>query len=259
MPAPYSVRTPGATSDPFTRLAAAVGAGDHDLISTDLFDTVLLRDASTETERLAAAARRAAPVVGVGAEALVRLRWALQESAYGAVALERPEGEARLEAMCAAMAAALGGGHAEAEVLRAAEVAVDIGHLRAHRRLLALLGGAREGGTRVVAVSDTYYGAADLRTILDAVVGPPVPLDAVYSSADVGLTKHAGGLFDEVARREGVPGHRVLHVGDHSDADVARARAASWSAVHLPRPAAYRARRLAGRVRALPVLWRRVA
>lgn len=237
-------------------VAEAIATSDHSLISTDLFDTVLLRDHTIESERLAIACRRAAPGLGVDPAVLTRLRWSLHDNAYLAVAMERPDGEASLSSICATIAAALGLGEAAARILRRAEVDVDIEHLRPSRPLLELFDRAIRRGTRVIVVSDTYYDGTDLRRMIDAVVGAN-PFAAVYSSADLGLTKHAGRIYDEVARRENVPAARILHVGDNQAADVQQARAASWTAVHLPRDGRHRATKLAGKVLALPIKMQR--
>lgn len=245
-----------AAAPPLSTLAAAITRGRPALVSTDLFDTVLLRDRSTESGRLAEACRRAAPLLGVEPDVLTHLRWTFHDAAYRAVAMERPEGDAALSAICRTMCHALGLDDAAAHLLHRIEVEVDIGHLRPNRPLLALLGDAARAGTRVVAVSDTYYTEADLRQILDAVVGPH-PLAAVYSSADLGLTKHHGLIFDEVAKRENVSPDQIVHVGDHPDADVRRAREAGWTTVHLPRGRRFRVAKLAGRALSLPVQRRR--
>ena len=231
-------------------LAEAVEQGAHDLLSTDVFDTVLLRDHTTERDRFAAACRRAAPRLGVDPATLTRLRRTFHASAYRAVAMERPGGDVSLAAVCRTIAEALGLGEEEGRILHRTEVDVDIQHLRPNRALLKLFEHATRSGMRVIAVSDTYYGVADLRRMIDAVAGPTA-IAAVYSSADEGLTKHAGGIFDEVARRENIPPLRILHVGDNHLADVERARAASWTAVHLPRDRRHRAVKTAGKVPAL--------
>ncbi len=241
---------------PLAALAEVITAGDHDLVSTDLFDTVLLRDHTIESDRLAIACRRAARRVQVDPAVLTRLRWSCHHVAYRAVAMERPEGEASLTSVCEVIAAALGRNHEAARILRETEVEVDIEHLRPHRPLLDLFDRATRSGRRVIAVSDTYYDGPDLRRILDAVVGEH-SFAQVYSSADIGLTKHSGRLFDEVAQREGVPAERIVHVGDNHDVDVRMARAASWTAVHLPRERRYRTTKLAGKALALPVTLRR--
>lgn len=235
-----------------TVLAEALRRKPYDLVSTDLFDTVLLRDRTIEAERLAEVCRLVGPLLGVDSDVLTRLRWSLQSTAYTAVAIERPWGEASLAAICTTMAQTLGRDDNAAQLLRKAEVDVEITHLRPNRPLLRLFEELADSGFRIVGVSDTYLGQDDLRRILESVVGRH-PLGAVYSSADLGLTKQAGAVFAAVADRENVAADRILHIGDSHQVDVLMARQASWNAVHIPRNAIGRARKTVGKILAVPV------
>ena len=234
-----------------TAVAQAIQATRCDLLSTDLFDTVVLRDHTIESDRLAIASRRSAARLGVHPSALTRLRWSLQRTAYRAVTIERPEAEASISAICQTAAIALGLGEEAARLLQQIEVDVDIEHLRPHRPFLELLDRVARSGTRVIAVSDTYLHQTDLHRILDSVVGHH-PIAAVYSSADLGLTKHAGGVFAAVAEREDVPPERILHIGDSYQVDVRMARHAGWHAVHLPRHRWGQVKKSLGKVLAVP-------
>lgn len=249
--------TPGPTPQELSPLARALATTRPSVLSSDLFDTVLLRDHTTETDRFARAGRRAAPLLGVDPAVLARLRWSSHDAAYRAITMAGSDGEAALSAICRSMATSLGRDDDAAALLRSAEVETDIEHLRPNRPLLALYARLAGEGVRVVAVSDTYYSEADLRRILDAVVGPH-PFTAVYSSADIGLTKHRGHLFDEVAKRENLSADQILHVGDHPEADVRRARAAGWAAVHLPRDGRHRLGKHAGRLLSIGARLRRM-
>lgn len=226
------------------------------VISTDMFDTLVLRDGSTETDRLACAARRAAAELGVSPALLVRARWDVQRAAYRAVAVERPTGDASLRAMCAAVAATAGLGSTAHHVLARCEVDVDIARLRANRCLVALLAHAATRGARIIVVSDTYYSADDLERILTEVIGSH-PVSGIYSSADLGATKHSGSIFARVAAAEGVDPAEILHLGDHPVADGRMAAAAGWRVVAVPRGRAHRVRVHAGRLRAAAQLRRR--
>src|SRR5690348_3780451 len=103
-PVPGGVRS----GRPLAQVAERIATARPAVLSTDLFDTVLLRDRTTESRRLALAARRAATRLGADPAVLTRLRWSFHDSAYRAVAMERPEGEAALSDICATIAAALG-------------------------------------------------------------------------------------------------------------------------------------------------------
>jgi HAD superfamily hydrolase (TIGR01549 family) len=234
-----------------TALADVIQATRYDLLSTDLFDTVILRDHTIESDRLAIACRRSAAQLGVDPSAVTRLRWSLQRTAYRAVTIERPGAEASLSAICRTAAIALGLGEEAARLLHQIEVDVDIEHLRPHRGLIEFLDRVARSGMRVIAVSDTYLGQADLHRILDSVVGPH-PIAAVYSSADLGLTKHRGGVFAAVAERENVPAERIMHIGDNYEVDVRMAQVAGWHAIHLPRHRLGRVKKTLGKVLAVP-------
>jgi predicted HAD superfamily hydrolase len=132
-------------------------------------------------------------------------------------------------------------------LLRQAELMVECKRLRANRHLLAVLRRFAAAGKRVVATSDTYYSGGDLEWLLGRIVGPS-SIVRLYSSSDVGLTKHAGGLFAEMAARERVATTRILHCGDDLHADVRMARAAGCQIIHLPRPTAVRLVRKANAV-----------
>lgn len=222
----------------------------HTTISTDVFDTILLRDHSVERDRFTTACKRVAPILGVDPRTLVSLRRTVHALAYRAVAMERPTGDASLASIDRTIATAVGLGSDAADALRRVEVEVDAEHLHPNRPFLALLEGAAVRGIRIIAVSDTYYAENDLHRLFDLVLGQH-PIHTVYASADVGLTKHSGALFHEVASREGLSGGDVLHVGDDPTADVRRAREAAWDAVHLPRDVRHRVVKLAGKASSL--------
>jgi predicted HAD superfamily hydrolase len=240
-----------------SELAALAASPNVHLVSTDIFDTVLLRDYSTETGRLAIACRRSASSLGLDARSLTRLRWWLQVDSYRAVAVGRPSGEARLTAIYDVIAMVLDLHPGAAQVMYQIEVETDIEHLKPNRELLQLLEDIAKAGTRVVAVSDTYYSSRSLDRMLDAVVGPH-PIKTIYSSADLGLTKHVGLVFDAVATAEGVAPNSIVHVGDHYEVDVLNAQKAAWAAVHLAPIGRARLRRSARRARDTMTLIRRM-
>jgi FMN phosphatase YigB (HAD superfamily) len=223
----------GTPLSPLTYLES-VDSATVDVLSTDLFDTVLLRDISTQNRRFDEAAIEAATRLGLDPDRVSALRRSFHDIAYKAVAAERPLGDASLRTISRTVAAAMGAGDAAVEALRDAEVDTDIRHLAPHDKLIAVYRGLAAKGIRVIATTDTYYSPMDIRRILAEVVGEH-PILHVYVSSDIGLTKHSGALFAEVARREGVCANRILHVGDDRNADVHQARKAGWQALHLPR------------------------
>lgn len=231
----------------------AIAASKVTLVSSDVFDTVLLRDSSSETARLAEAAAIAAAKLGLDPAILAKMRWNVQRSGYGAVALERPKGEATLSGMIATLGVMLALDADGVATLRAAELEADAGHLRPNLPLLRYYSDLRAAGIRVIALSDIYYSVADVEWLLSRVVGS-VPFDTVYVSSELGSAKHAGQAYEEVVRREGVDPSSVVHVGDSFSSDVEMARRAGLRAVHVPRTTSYHLRRRVRTAADLP-LW----
>ena len=107
--------------------------------------------------------------------------------------------------------------------LAAVEAEVETALLYADPAVLAAAAAAERVGTRVVFVSDMYLPR---EFIVDALrrVGYGVDKGALYLSAERGVSKHGGGLFDVLLRELGVAPADVVHVGDNFHSDVERAR-----------------------------------
>lgn len=210
-----------------------------DVVSVDLFDTVLLRDHRCERRRFLLMARRAAAALqqaghDVPAEALYRTRLDAQRLAYRALELARPEGDVPLGRIYHMQTTILGLPPGAGEVLKTAELDFEAASLRPNRGLLARLAALRTGGKRIIAISDIYLPRADLCGLLGR-VAPGHPIDAVYCSAELNLTKRSSELFRAVLALEGVQARRVLHLGDDRRADHEMARRAGLQAQWLPR------------------------
>ena len=210
-----------------------------DVVSVDLFDTVLLRDHRCERRRFLLMARRAATALQraghvVSVEALYRSRLDAQRLAYRALELARPEGDVPLGRIYHMQTTILGLPPAAGEVLKTAELDFEAGCLRPNRGLLRRLAALRSAGKRIIAISDIYLPRADLCGLLGR-VAPGHPIDAVYCSAELNLTKRSSELFRAVLDLEGVPARRVLHLGDDRRADHEMARRVGLQAQWLPR------------------------
>lgn len=210
-----------------------------DLVSVDLFDTILLRDHRCERRRFLLMARQASAALhragyDVPVEALYRSRRDAQRLAYRALELIRPEGDVPLARIYHMQTTILGLPPGVAELLKAAELNFEASSLRPNRSLLRLLARLRASGKRVIAISDIYLPHEDLCVLLDQ-VAPGHPIDAVYCSAELNLTKRSSELFRAVMDLEGAQAGRVLHLGDDRRADLEMARRAGLQSRWLPR------------------------
>lgn len=214
------------------------------LVTVDVFDTLLLRTLQSERSRLmqgdrAFAARLRQSGFDIAPELLIETRLLCQRLAFRALDVRGGPGEVRLNDIIARQLSVLGLPLAFVDIRMEIEATVESGAVKPNRALTELLDVKRRAGVRVVAVTDTTLPGQMVERLIRDVYGGPI-VDRVYSSADYGLTKRRGGLFPEVARREGVSLGMVTHMGDDPLADVAVPARLGVRAVHLRRPAVTR-------------------
>ncbi|CAN7605694.1 hypothetical protein LJR219_004598 [Phenylobacterium sp. LjRoot219] len=210
-----------------------------DLVSVDLFDTILLRDHRCERRRFLLTARLAGESLArvgyaTSVAALLQSRLDAQRLTYRALQIACPHGDVPLARILELQTTILGLPPCAAEILAAAELRFEASHLRPNRRLLRQLAELRAAGTRIIAISDIYLPRDSLCELLDR-LAPGHPLDAVYCSAELNLTKRSSHLFGAVLEMERAAPHRVLHLGDDRTADLDMARLAGLQSRWLPR------------------------
>jgi FMN phosphatase YigB (HAD superfamily) len=211
-----------------------------ELVSTDLFDTLLLRTLRSERARIIAGERRFARRLAeqgapVSESWLVEARLEAQRLAYRALDMTDRDGEVALRDVIGRQLAMLGLPAALCETRLAIEIAVEMESLRPNRRLAALLRRCRSRRQRVIAISDIGLPGPALAALVAHVHGEGL-LDEIYSSADLGLTKRRGGLFHAVLAAEGVEAGKALHIGDDRLADHAVPAALGLRTLLVPRP-----------------------
>ncbi len=213
--------------------------GEIDLISTDVFDTLLLRRGKSQRSRITAGEARFARLLKekglvVEKEELFRCRLLAQKFAYRALNMGGGVGEVQLSDIIGRQLKLLGLPDDLAGERIAIELSVEKTALRANAWLAALLRQFRQTGTRIVAVSDTALSAAELTVLINHFHGPGL-IDRVYSSADAQASKRYGTLFSAVLENESVAPSRVLHIGDDDIADFRMPTSMGLRALHLPK------------------------
>ncbi|QCO00313.1 hypothetical protein D3093_34220 (plasmid) [Azospirillum argentinense] len=219
-------------SFPFPHPAFPSGALP-DLVSFDVFDTLLLRRVETPVAVFDAVARRAR-AAGLVDEGLTPplFRLARQEAERQArQAAGSQGGEVELTAIY--RHAALG----DADALAALELAVEAGTLFANPLLLNTLHTLAECGCPVVLLSDMYLPPNVLRGLLRGAGIDDGLYRSLYVSCAEGCSKRDGGLFRKLlADHPDLRPERILHIGDDAIGDVAMAQAAGLQAVHYVPP-----------------------
>ena len=202
----------------------AIASPTVQAVSTDVFDTLVWRTVPEPVD--------AFPVIGgrlrerdlLSADLDVYAFGRLREAAERRVRARRMEStgqsEIRLEEIYEALPAWVFGGH-EQGPYEAMQIELDV-----ERELVVpdldvveLLTAAGRVGRLVIAISDTYFSASQLRGLLFQPGLASLHLDNIFSSSDHRVNK-SGGLFEIALRSLDLEPGEVVHLGDNAEADV---------------------------------------
>lgn len=205
-----------------------------DLVSFDIFDTILLRRCTTPDGVFERAFAIIHPPVGRAmAEAFVQHRQLAEISARQA-AYRRGQGtEVTIGAIYDHFPVTIFGLEpADRPRLAQAELSAERELCFINPGVLERVRHARAAGVRVGFVSDTYWTGEQLSALLRG-AAPDLSWDFLYASCDHGLSK-SDGLLGRMLAEQGVSAARTVHLGDNPTADVQAARKLGMRSVHLP-------------------------
>ena len=190
----------------------------HDVISFDVFDTLLVRRTLRPEDVFELTGMRLARE---GLDVVDYARHRLRAQTAGE--------HLTLEEICRGVCERVGLPASQAERLAAAELEAERDVLLPRESVAALLEEAKRAGKTVLLVSDMYIPARDLRRLLaDKGI---TAFDDLLVSCDRGLGKREGLIREAAAA---FTGRSFLHVGDSGEADLCAAREAGVDAVLLP-------------------------
>lgn len=218
-----------------------VRIADADLVTIDVWDTLILRRRPADAAKTATARRilmssRVAPGAseldpfeiaslrtGVEAElAMVNVSEEYELTEVLSLLLERLGHEPG--AACLNLAGQL----AEQEVGDETRWSIP------RADLVALLG---DGDTEALLLSDFYMGSEALGSIVSGVTGESPTL---FVSVDMGMSKRVDGrLLAEMRSRAGVSADRHLHIGDNPLSDIENQVKSGGLAIHTPRDSTF--------------------
>lgn len=219
-------------------LAAAgelLAAGAVDLVTCDVFDTLVTRPVATPADLFVLLGRSLADdgllPAGVTPRRFALARRAAEQAARTAVAEQDRDRlpECTIEEIWRAMPSAW---RLPVEAMVERELQHEIRHLRPLAPALATLAAARRAGIRVVLVSDTYLSGVQLARVLAGCGVDTAGFDRIVTSSDHRRGKF-DGLIGVVIADEAVAPGRVLHLGDNDEADIAAARRAGARAIQV--------------------------
>jgi FMN phosphatase YigB (HAD superfamily) len=217
--------------------------GDRAVLSLDVFDTLLLRDGSSELRRFVEIGALMAAHAGRGIDPVDAFlaRHLGTQASYRAGPRIEGCGEGSLTEIHRTAARLLCLPDAFAEDFIGIELDHEATRVVPNPLLADYMARHKARGGSVVLVSDMYMHATQIAALIERCGIARDGWDALYSSADCKVSKASGGIFARVAEATDAP--FVLHLGDSLKGDFVRPRAAGWDAVLLPVPDALLAQR----------------
>ena len=192
-----------------------------DIVSFDVFDTLLMRTTLTPDDVFELVERRACER-GLPASGYAQARSAAQRSADSGTAAQIYD----------TVQQTLGCTDAQRDKLYALEIEAEFDSIVARAPICELLRSALEAGKRVFLASDMYHSAETIAAFLERfhIEG----YERLVVSSETGLLKRQG-LFDAYAE-PGVQPERIVHIGDGIRNDILPVQAAGMRAILIPSP-----------------------
>ena len=213
----------------------AIVAGRHQVLSVDIFDTLLWRRVPepadlflVQARTLAAAGKLASHVSPMG---FADLRRAAERAAREKVQAVTGYREITLADIYAQLPDHLFAAGFDAAQRIQTELDFERSMLVLDQDLVALMQAAKAAGARVILVSDTYFSSAELRGFLAAAgFNDEGLVDRLYVSCEAGKPKYRD-LFDVILKDLAVTPSAIVHIGDSPEADIAPCRKRGMAAV----------------------------
>ncbi len=216
-------------------LSALIAA--HELISFDVFDTLILRKVSKPTDvfslvKLKLIAAPEALLHQDTVDAFPQLRVRAERLAREEKHQHAHSHEVTLDEIYCQVARLSRAGPAAVDLLKRTELEVEHGLVYANPAVKPIFDSALAQHKRIVFCSDMYLPAATVQSLLER-CGYRAQ-DGLYISCEHALSKHEGTIFKFIAERHGTSTKRILHFGDNRHADLIMAKQSGCSAIHLP-------------------------
>ncbi|MBO1358829.1 hypothetical protein J2D73_03315 [Acetobacter sacchari] len=211
----------------FSSARLKIAVEEARVVSFDIFDTLLQRIALTPdaVQRYAGwLVERAYPEI----QNFVDRRKSAEDTARAALDWTDDVG---LDEIYSRLEEATGWSAESLAFARSREEELDARQLQPRPGMLEVLRHARQRGSRVILVSDTYLRRTELDPIL-ARTGVLALVDEIYLSSERFARKDRGDMWDLVVSAEGADG--LLHVGDNERSDLFNPAQRGVKTIHVP-------------------------
>lgn len=228
--------------DQFTIAAKDIGS-DNALISVDIFDTLLLRDSTSEIKRFSLIAEEQCKYLNqiygtnLTRQDLLAARLSGTKISYRASNIVNGCREGSINDIYKVAARALGLPHGAAQELVQLEIDHEKRVLTLNTGLLNLLREYKSKGVRCIMISDMYLHASHIKELVAALIPDYLDIfDEVYSSADSTVSKASQKIFPLIGEILNVSPEKWLHMGDAIKGDYSSPLAQKMKSIYLPIP-----------------------
>lgn len=245
-----------------------INATEHGkrILSLDVFDTLLLRDNSSELSRFLEIGKLMKDAINISTpnskidsiDAFVA-RWLGTTASYRA---SRPVNSCREGSIIEIHTVAsriLTGGTDYVEEFVDRELNFEAGCLKPNPFWLSYIERHKSSGGRVILVTDMYLHKREVEILLGRLNVDCNLFDHIESSADTKISKSSGHIFEHIEMKLNKDRSDFVHVGDSLKGDYLQARRRGWRAMHLPIPEAEIALRRQDHLRTMNMLRERHA
>lgn len=202
----------------------------HDIVSFDIFDTLLFRPFKRPSDMFDFMADDVARLTCRNDLHFKDIRRQSEKLAFEA-AISREEGETHIDEIYEHFQILTGCSPEEAGRVKALEMQLEYDLLYARKSAKTAFNQAVSMGKRVIIISDMYLPQEFLEKIL--LKNGYHGYERIFVSSNVKQKKHSGRLFDHVLKELGVPAASILHIGDNLQADVIKAKERGIKPFHL--------------------------
>jgi HAD hydrolase, family IA, variant 1 len=209
-------------------------AKDADVVSFDIFDTVLTRVLECPID-LFAYVERELLAHGFDAKGFAKIRFDAENRARAIAWAATKAEEITFDEIYQQVQAApqLAGAASLVATAREAEIQAEKVACVAIADQVELIKRLKAAGKTIIFVSDMYLSQEQISTIL-AYNQIDTLCDHLFVSSEYNQTKHTGKIWNVV--RKHIPANqRILHIGDNLHSDVEQPKQAGISTLHYPR------------------------
>lgn len=205
---------------------------DHELISFDVFDTLLVRPFSKPAHLFALMQDDVDQLLGKSSPTCF-----MTERVFAEVDIARKISrleDVTLDEIYEALSEHLGISDETAEAIKRLEIETEIRLIKPREFVKKIVEFAALCEKKIILASDMYLPGEEIRRLLKG-AGYAAHYE-LYLSCELMKTKSTGTLFDYILQKEGVTPNKVLHIGDNRHADIAMARSKGIRALYTPKP-----------------------